>query len=389
MVEVRRAESPLARAKAISQNRDWRARELKGEGRKVLGYFCCYLPLEILTAAHVIPYRIMGSIREPTTVADTYLDPALCPFIKSSFDIAMKGELDFIDGWMTPDSCDNIRIIYNIWRHNLPSYSYQLRVPNLFDESCTRFFHEELALLKEELERFAQTEITDEKLRQAIDLHNQQRALLRELYHLRKPEPPLLAGSEVVEILRAVMSLPVEEANQMLRDIIDEVKERKNRPKGGIRLLVHGPEIDDSALFRLIEELGANVVVDDSCIGTRYFWHDVEKTTDPLNGLATRYLAKIYCPRTIRGKGEGWASYQEDLEERFGHIRSMAHDFSVKGVILYIMRQCDLHQYDVPELTDYLAREGLPVLHLEGDYTMGAIGALRTRIEAFIEMLPG
>jgi len=388
MVEVSHAESHLARAKALSEKRDRRVRELKGEGRKVLGYFCCYLPLEILTAAHIIPYRIMGSIKEPTTVADTYLDPALCPFIKSSFDIAMKGEFDFIDGWMTPDSCDNLRIIYNIWRHNLPSFSYQLRVPNLFDESCTRFFKEELALLKEELERFAQTEITDEKLRQAIGLHNEQRALLRQLYHLRKPEPPLLAGSEVVEVLRAVMSLPVEEANQMLQDIIDEAKERKDSPKGGIRLLVHGPEIDDPALFRLIEELGANVVVDDSCIGTRYFWHDVEKTTDPMDGLATRYLSKIYCPRTIRGKGEGRASYQEDLEERFGHIGSMARDFSARGAILYIMRQCDLHQYDVPELRDYLAKEELPVLHLESDYTMGAIGALRTRIEAFLEMIP-
>ena len=149
MVEIRRGESPLAEAKALSEKRDWRARELKGEGRKVLGYFCCYLPLEILTAAEVIPYRITGSIREPVTVADTYLDPALCPFIKSSFDIAMKGGLDFIDGWMTPDSCDNIRIVSNIWRHNLPSYSHQLQVPNLFDESCTQFFKEELMLLKQ------------------------------------------------------------------------------------------------------------------------------------------------------------------------------------------------------------------------------------------------
>ena len=138
----------------------------------------------------------------------------------------------------------------------------------------------------------------------------------------------------------------------------------------------------------MIEELGANVVVDDSCIGTRYFWNDVEKTIDPMDGLATRYLAKIYCPHTIRGKGEGWASYKEDLDERFGHIKSMAHDFYVAGVILYIMRQCDLHQYDVPELRDYLTKEGLPVLNLESDYTMGAIGALRTRIEAFLEMIP-
>jgi bzd-type benzoyl-CoA reductase N subunit len=361
---------------------------LRKEGRKVLGYFCCYLPLELLTAAGVVPYRIMGSISEPTTAADVYLDPALCPFVKSSFDLAMKNRLDFIDGWMTPDSCDNLRVIYNIWKHNLPSYSFQLHVPKLFDESCKKFFRDELGLFKADVEKFAGMEITDKKLREAVDQHNRQRSLLRELYDLRKPEPPLIAGSEVLETLRAVMALPVTEANQLLIDIINEVKERKDKPEGGTRLLVHGPEIDDPALFRLIEELGANVVVDDSCIGTRYFWHDVGKTADPLDGIATRYLSKIYCPRTIRGKGLGWASYEEDLEERFGHIRDMARDFSVAGAILYIMRQCDLHQYDVPELRDYLAKQGLQVLHLESDYTMATIGALRTRIEAFLEMIP-
>ena len=152
-------------------------------------------------------------------------------------------------------------------------------------------------------------------------------------------------------------------------------------------MLLWGPEIDDPALFELIEDLGANVVTDDTCVGTRFFSYDVAHTDDPLGGLSNHYLGDIHCPRFIRGKGEGGDTFEADLEERFGHILRFARDFSADGVILYVMKFCDLHQFDAPDLRDYLEGAGLPVLHLETDYTMAAVGGLRTRIEAFLEMI--
>ena len=385
---MRLGQASLEAARKLSQNRDRRARELKKQGSKIMGYFCCYLPLEILTAADLVPYRIMGNLKDTVTVAHAYCDPALCPYIKSCFDMAMKGGYGFLDGWVTPDSCDNIVNIYRIWKYNLPlPYTYWLNVPNFIDEECVKFFKEELVLFRKNVEGFAKREISDEKLHQVIDLYNEHRALLRELYRLRRPEPPLLYGSEVIQIMIAVASLPVEEANQLLKGVIAEVKERRNGPESKKRLLVWGPEIDAPAFFKLIEDCGGNVVIDDLCLGTRYFWYDVEKTPDPLDGLSVRYLDRVMCPRTIRGKGEGWATYQQDMEERFGHIRDFAKEFSIDGVILYVMRYCDLHEFDVPDLRDYLTKKGLPVLHIESDYTMAAVGALKTRIQAFLEMV--
>jgi len=327
-------------------------------------------------------------LTDPVTVAHSYCDPALCPFIKSCFDAALKGAYDFLDGWVTPDSCDSRVNLYRIWNYNLPlPYTYWLNVPNFLDEDCFKFFKEELVLFKKSIEKLAQMKISNRKLQYAIDLHNQQRALLRELYQLRKPEPPLVCGSEVMQILIAVASLPIEEANQMLKGVISEVKERSDRPEGKKRLLIWGPEIDHPAFFKLIEDSGGNVVIDDLCLGTRYFWYDVDKSPDPLDGLSVRYLGKVMCPRTIRGKGEGRATRQQDLEERFGHIRDFAREFSVDGVILYVMKYCDLHEFDVPDLRDYLEKEGLAVLHIESDYSMAAVGALKTRIQAFLEMI--
>jgi len=381
--------SLLQAAKELAEDRSERAQELKAEGRTVMGYFCSYMPLEILTAADIIPYRIQGKLGEPVTDADVYLDPGICPYLKSCYDMVLKGRYDFLDGFVTPDSCDSRICLYKVWRYNLkPKYSYWLNVPSFLDEECFSFFKEELAFYKKSIEGFTQSKISDEKLYEAIDLHNEQRALLRELYQLRKPEPPLLHGSEALQVLLAVTSLPVGEANELVRGIVAEVKQRRDGPKGSRgRLLIYGPEIDDPALFKVIEDCGGNVVIDDACVGTRFFWYDVEKTEDPLDGIADRYLNRNMCPRTIRGKMEGRSTYEADLEERFGHISEFARDYDVRGVILYIMKFCDLHEYDVPDLRDYLENKGLPVLHIESDYSMAAVMGLRTRIEAFMEMI--
>ena len=303
--------------------------------------------------------------------------------------MAMRGEYDFLDGWVTPDACDNMTNIFRFWNYRLPSpHYYWLNVPNFLDEDCFHFFKEELAIIREKIEEFAGRKIADDELRQAIDLHNEQRSLMRQLDDLRKSEPPLLRGSEMLKVLRAAMSLPVSEGNDLLRGVIADVKARKDKPgKSRGRLLLWGPEIDDPALYELIESLGANVVADDTCLGTRFFSSDVEKTNDPLEGLSQHYLGDIYCPRFIRGKGEGGDTFEADLEERFGHLKRFARAASANGAILYVMKFCDLHEFDAPDVRDYLEKNGVRVLHLESDYTMAAIGALRTRIEAFLEMI--
>jgi len=379
---------PLAAAKELSEHRDRRARELKKEGMKIVGYFHCFVPLEMLTAADILPYRMMGNPNEPLTVANTYIDPANCPYLKSCFDMAMKGGYDFLDGWTTPDSCDGMTNFDFVWSYNvhLPWRAW-VNVPNCLYEESFEFFKEELAIFKGSVEKLIEANISDEDLHRAIDLHNEQRALLRRLYDFRKPDPPLVDGSEVLQVMKAVTSLPIAEGNELLKGVIGDIEERSNGREKKTRLLVWGPEMDDPAFLQLIEDCGGNVVADDLCLGTRYFWHDVDKTKDPLDGLSARYLGKVMCPRMIRGKGEGWATRQQDLEDRFGHIARFARDFSADGVILYVMKYCDLHEFDTPDLRDYLVEQGFPVLHLETDYSMSAWAGLRTRIEAFIETM--
>lgn len=376
----------IVKAREIYENRGKRAKELKSEGKKIIGYYCCYPPAELLTALDMVPYRITGSVREPLTQVDAYLETIMCPYIRSSFDLALKGNYDFLDGLVVSHTCDNVERIYDIWRYYLkPAYSHFINVPHMMNTASVEFYKNELEVYKKSLEEFAARKISNQNLTDAIQLHNENRALLRELYQLRKPSPPLISGVEVIQLIVSGMSIPVKEHNDLLRQVISEVKAREGKSQEkAARLMVYGSEIDDIAFINLIEECGAKVVMDDLCTTTRQFWYDVEKSDDPLGAIAERYLTKIVCPRTYKPRD---ATHLEDLENRFGYLKQYAEDFRVDGIIMYIIRFCDTQEFDVPDVKEYLESLALPVLHIEDDYRVSNVGQLRTRIEAFLEII--
>jgi len=183
----------------------------------------------------------------------------------------------------------------------------------------------------------------------------------------------------------------VEEGNELLRQIIAEVRQRRNSPaRQPARLLVWGSIIDNTALFEMIESIGANVVMDDTSMGSRAYMKPVELTEDPLDGLAYHYLVDLRSPRTFRETlltENKRKDYMTDLKNRFSHIRDYAKEWNTNGVILQVLRYCDTHAYEVPALSHYLDSIGLPSLYLEYDYTAAALAQLRTRIQAFLEII--
>lgn len=376
----------LARVERLYTNRGERAEELRDQGKKTIGYYCCQVPAELMTAAGLFPFRITGNVSEPISQADKYLEVIMCPFCRNSFDMAIRGKYDFLDGFVSPHSCDNIVKIYDIWKYNLkPSYSHFLNVPHTDSASSLKFFRAEIDTFKKSLEELVGREIPAKDIKKAIRLHNQYRALVRELYELSKSDPPLVSGAERMKILLAGLSLPVQEASELLRGVIDELKERKDGPeKKDARLLVWGPEIDDVPFLQVIEYMGAHVVIDDICVGTRPYWNDVEITADPLEGLASAYLDKITCARTF---WVGVETRREALDRRFGHLISMARDYNVKGGILLSINYCDTFEFDSPEAKEALQEAGFPGMALEIDYTLMSIDWLKTRVQAFLEMI--
>jgi bcr-type benzoyl-CoA reductase subunit C len=389
MVEV--ASHGLTRAREIYQNRPRRVRELRAQGKKVIGYLCIYPVVEMMTALDLVPYRMFGDMREPITKADTYMVTVVCPFLRSLLDLGLKGKYDFLDGVVMAHICDVGAQIPSFWNTYVQTpYSYFIDTPHTIHEEAQKQEKGLLMSFQKSLESFTGKKLTPRKLKTAIRAHNRQRALVRELYDLRKPDPPLISGTETLQVIVALMSLPVEEGNSLLKEVMDEVKERRDVPsKKHGRLLLWGPVMHDKALIEMIESLDANVVVDDTCVGSRAYFADVKLTDDPLDGLAYRYLVELKCPRTFRESvfGETRKDYKKDLASRFSYLGDYAGDWKANGAILEAVRYCDSHGYEVPAVKEYLSSIGLPSIYLEHSYSEAALAPLRTRVQGLLEII--
>jgi len=375
----------IEQIETLYSDRGVRARALHEAGKLVVGYFCCYVPEEILAALDMVPYRIQGSQRDPIDLADAYIEPMACPFARSCFNLALKGSYDFLDGFVAPHSCDTIDRLYNIWHSNKPSsFNHMINVPHMQGKDSEVFYRKELGYFIKRLEDWSGRKLDLGRLREMVKMYNERRALLRELYALRKSDPPLLSGTEVTKILVAGMGIPALEHMDLLRRCIAEVKSRPQAlQSGGPRIFLWGNAMDDTAFVELVEGSGAHVVMDDLCTGTRFFWDDVPETSDPLEGLAQRYLY-VHCPRSHVPMKEG---REPDLENRYGYMDGFIKDWKATGAIFYIVRFCDTCELEGPDLREYLSDKGIPVLMIEDDYSTSTIGQLRTRVQAFLEMM--
>ena len=376
----------LEKANDVYLNRDSIARSLVSKGKKVVGYYCSYAPLEMLTAMDLMPFRIQGSIDEAITKADSRLPAIVCPIIRSSLDLALKGKYDFISGFVAAHTCDCQEKLCRIIEYCMDlSFFHFIDMPHALHDISYEYFKEKLQILQLNLEKFTGEKMDLDRLKNEIQLHNRQRALVRELYSLQKNDPPFLSGTEVFQIMISLMCMPIEEGSQMLADIINEVKNRSDKPSPGKpRLMIWGSPMTETNFIELIENLDANVVIDDICVGTRHFFPDVEVNDDPLDALTQRYFGNIKCPRTFR---ETTSSFEEDLEDRFGYLKELSREWNVDGVILQTVRYCDSHGYELPALKRLFKDINLPVLYLEHDYTRGAEAPMRTRVEAFLETI--
>ena len=216
----------LAMAQDLCKNRGQRAEQAKREGEKIIGYYCCFPPAELITAANLFPYRITGDIHEPVTEGAVYLDTNMCPFLRSSFDLAMKGKYDFLDGIAVPNACRNMRRFHIFWRDNVkPAYVHYLNVPHTAKPASIEFYEAELAGFKESLEKFAGVKISDEHLNEVIGLYNKNRALLRQINAMRKNDPPMLSSVEMLETVIAGMIIPAEEATGLYEGILKDITE--------------------------------------------------------------------------------------------------------------------------------------------------------------------
>lgn len=363
--------------KEWTENRHEYAREWKARtGKKIAGYFCTYTPEEIFYAAGVLPVRILGS-HEPSDVVESHIFGMFCPFCRDCLAQGLSGRYDYLDGITIAQCCLHMRQAFTSWQLHVPvSFSYYLPTPaNVQGSRAKPYLSAELSSLKKSLEAWTGKQISNEDLDIAIALYNENRKMMRQVYEFRKSQNPPLTGLEAAYVVVSSQVTDKEEHNRALSELLRKLPERQVQRESGIRLLLVGSETDDFEFINMVESMGATFVIDDHCLGSRYFWNSVIPENNRLAAIAARYIDKPACPI------KDWPA-----RTRLNHILNLAKEYNVQGAMVIQQKFCDPHEFDIPAIMTELKEAGISSLFLEFDTTTPA-GQSKTRVEAFLEML--
>lgn len=360
-------------------------KNLKDEGRKVVGVFCAFTPREVIAASGAIPVSICGTSEEPIADAEKHLPRNLCPLIKSSYGFAITEKCPytyFSDLIVGETTCDGKKKMFEMLGKIKNVHVMQLPQTALSEDSY-KLWRNEILRLKSRLEEDFGVQITEERLKDEIKLKNRERKALREFYELGKMTPPPLTGMEILKVLRgAEFTYDKETEIETVKSMTQEIKKRyeegeRKVPVSAKRILITGCPLGEATdkIINLIEENGGVVVCYENCGGVKNVGFLVDETIDPIDAITDKYL-NIAC------------SCMTPNDNRVQLLSNLIDEYKVDGVIDVILQACHTYNVETYTIKEFATKEkGTPYLSLETDYSQTDIGQLKTRIGAFIEML--
>ena len=355
-----------------------KAMEFKKKGGKIAGCLCAYTPVEILEAAGMASIGLCGTSQETIPDAERVLPKTICPLIKSTYGFALTKKCPytyFSDIIIGETTCDGKKKMYELLAKHKDVHVLQL--PNMTGGKSLELFTDELRKFRKVLEQKFNTKITDEALLDAVQIYNEERKVMMELLELGKLNPMPVAGSEIHQISFASDFIyDKREKLKMIRAYIAAAKKmtppktRKKRiiitgcPSGGVY----------EKVIKQIEELGADVVAFENCSGTKGYQNQVRTKGDLVANIAERYL-KIPCS----------VMYQNDA--RSDIIKEFIREYQADGVIDVVLSGCHTYAIETNKIKEASREAGANYMSLETDYSKQDVGQIRTRLEAFIELL--
>ncbi|HEY9162165.1 MAG TPA: 2-hydroxyacyl-CoA dehydratase family protein [Desulfomonilia bacterium] len=357
----------------IVRNMDQELQTLASEGKRLIGYFCTYTPVELIHASGFIPVRILG---DAGTVEKAYtLTPDfICPYLRKAVEKGLNGSYKCLDGLVQGYTCDAACGVANIWEANMGADPFHiLPLPYVDQDESRSFLRSGLEDLAEILKR-AGGDFSQERLADSLDIYGRIRTLMSELYEIRYEHRLPLSAEDFLTIVQAGFITAPERYLSMLHDLIDALPETCD-PGEGVPILVSGSLIEETKVLRIIEESGGRVVADDLCTGMRNFVPAYGHGSDPMDQLIDRFMNRFPCPS------------RSSAEYRLPRLLDLMKHSKACAMVFVFQKYCTPHLSDYPFLNDALKDKGIPSIMVELDETGIMEGQLKTRLESFFEMI--
>jgi benzoyl-CoA reductase/2-hydroxyglutaryl-CoA dehydratase subunit BcrC/BadD/HgdB len=376
------------RLAAHMRDRPARLREAKEKGVKIIGYFPGnYVPEEIIYASGAIPLCLIdGGDPHSADAALSVVPHIICPFARAQLGerlLKTNPYYNMLDMLVAPITCQHLKKTAEVWEYNGDIEIFKLGIPHQYDGDFELdYYADRLRALKKKLEEITGQEITQERIRGAIDLYNKMRGHLEGISLMRRNPSPPISALDFAKLNHASFYADPVFMVEALDSLHRDLKERQpvNKPDRP-RLMLIGPNVarGDYKILELIEAAGGEVVIEEVSEGIRYYWQRVENQGDPFQSLAKAYL-RDRVPSAFMRSSAG---------KRLDFAKKLITDFKVSGVIWYELLCCETYDQESYFFDQKMRERNIPMLIVESNYDISDAGPLRTRVDAFIELVKG
>ena len=367
----------------ISEVHGLRIEELvkaKESNRKVIGTYCVFVPEEIIIALDAICVGLCAGAEIGYEHAERYLPRNTCPLIKSFFGFTLAKVCPYVEACdllVGETTCDGKKKAYEIFSEikNL----YTMEIPQLKNTHDFNLLFEEYKNFAKFMENFTKKKLTFKNLKKAIEFVNRKRKALMKLMEIRIKNPGCISGKDALLINQISFYDDPIRFSEKLEELNKELESRENKlnkPK----ILISGcpMAIPNWKIPHIVESLGGIIVSEESCIGLRNIRNEVstsgETVEDLIKNIAERYF-KIDCACFTPNK------------ERLENIKNLAENSNIDGIIHYSLQFCTPYLMEEYKVEKEIEDIGIPILKIETDYSQEDVGQLKTRIQAFLEMI--
>jgi benzoyl-CoA reductase/2-hydroxyglutaryl-CoA dehydratase subunit BcrC/BadD/HgdB len=374
-------------------SREKEIRAAKEKGKKVIGYFCIFAPIELILAADAIPVRVSSGWYDTAKIGDRVVPVEVCPVVRSTIGaqmVSLSPYLELSDALISTLTCDGMTKLGEIMSDAKPVWT--MSPPRVKDsEQSLALWGKEVKDIREKIEKLTGNKITGKKLRASIELLQKATKAFRRLQELRKG-PPVIMGRDAMLVNQTSMWDDIGRWTDKTEALCDELEKRVKQkqwacPPDTPRVMVTGTPMfwpDNWKLPSLVEESNPQgvIVADELCSSDRILFDPVgvdEWTMDDmLNAISERYLMASTCPCFTSKDGN---------EDRINWLVTKIKEANINGVIYYVVRGCMLYAMEYTRVKKALDKLNIPVYYLDTEYTREDVGQMKTRVEAFLEML--
>jgi len=359
----------------------------KAAGRKVIGSFCVFVPEEIVRATDATLVGLCTGADFATDEVETLLPRNTCALIKSAFGFKLGKVCPYLesaDMIVGENTCDGKKKSYETLNNLIPNL-YVMDLPQVKSVEGRALLKAEYLRFKEAVEQLTGVTIDAERLKSGIEIVNNKRKAIHRLTGLRKADPVPISGLDALLANQISFYDDPVRFTESVNKMCDELEQRIEKKEGVFsektpRILISGcpMAVPNWKLPWIIETSGAVIVGEESCVGERSIrnltddsWDTVEELMEAIVDRYFQVDCAIFTPNP----------------DRLEHIVEMAKHYKADGVIHYGLQFCQPYLMEAMPVEKALEEKNIPTLRIDTDYSMEDVGQLKTRVEAFIELI--